>query len=123
MVHRIFAVLCFCVATSLAVAADEATPDFPRVPATSPERAADTFKMLAGFRMEVLAAEPLVTDPVAMAYDENGRAFVAEMNDYPYTDAATHQAWKDNTTDAPIGRIRLLIDTDGDGDFDRSTLF
>jgi putative membrane-bound dehydrogenase-like protein len=64
-----------------------------------------------------------VTDPVAMAYDENGRAFVAEMSDYPYTDAATHQPWKDNTTDAPIGRIRLLIDDDGDGDFDRSTLF
>ena len=58
-----------------------------------------------------------------MAYDEDGRAFVAEMNDYPYTDAATHQAWKDNTTDAPIGRIRLLVDDDGDGDFDRSTLF
>ena len=73
--------------------------------------------------MDLLAAEPLVTDPVALAYDEDGRAYVAEMNDYPYTDAATHQAWKENTTDVPIGRVRLLVDEDGDGDFDRATVF
>ncbi len=58
--------------------------------------------------MQLIAAEPLVTDPVAMAIDEFNRAFVAEMNDYPYTDAKTHKAWQDNMTDAPIGRIRLL---------------
>src|SRR3954449_3384447 len=102
---------------------DSAIPDLPRVPPTEAAKAADTFRCLAGFRMELLAAEPLVTDPVAMAYDEDGRAYVAEMNDYPYTDAATHQPWKENTTDAPIGKIRLLVDTDGDGVFDKSTVF
>src|SRR5688500_14846813 len=106
--HRILGVLSLCLAISLAVAADQPVPEFPRVPATPPEKALDTFRALAGFRMELLAAEPLVTDPVAMAYDEDGRAFVAEMSDYPYTDAATHQAWKANTTDEPIGRLRPL---------------
>ena len=73
--------------------------------------------------MDLLAAEPLVTDPVDMVYDENGLAYVVEMSDYPYTDAKTHQAWKDNTTDAPIGRVRILEDTDGDWRFDRGTIF
>ena len=36
--------------------------------------------------MELVAAEPLVTDPVAMVFDENGLAHVAEMEDYPYSD-------------------------------------
>jgi putative membrane-bound dehydrogenase-like protein len=98
-------------------------PDLPRVPPTPPEKAEATFRCLGGFRMQLIAAEPLVTDPVAMCYDEDGRAYVAEMNDYPYTNAKTHQAWKENTTDAPIGKIRLLVDTDGDGVFDKSTVF
>src|SRR5688572_3111246 len=97
--------------------------DFPRIPPTASDKAVATFRTLDGFRMDLLAAEPLVTDPVALAYDEDGRAYVAEMNDYPYTDPATHQAWKENTTDAPIGRVRLLVDEDGDGDFDRGTVF
>ncbi len=73
--------------------------------------------------MELLASEPLVTDPVAMVYDENGLAYVVEMNDYPYTDKTTHEAWKENKTDKAIGRIRVLEDTDGDGKFDKSTVF
>ncbi len=73
--------------------------------------------------MDLLAAEPLVTDPVDLVYDENGLAYVVEMSDYPYTDAKAHQAWADNTTDAPIGRVRILEDTDGDWKFDRGTIF
>lgn len=96
---------------------------FPVTPATPPGQAEKTFETLHGFRMELLAAEPLVTDPVALAYDEDGRAFVAEMNDYPYTDKAQHKPSQLNPTDAPIGKIRLLIDDDGDGRFDRSTVF
>src|SRR5688500_18787782 len=53
--------------------------------------AAKMFRVLDGFRMDLLAAEPLLASPVAMAYDENGRAYVCEMRDYPYTDKAQHQ--------------------------------
>jgi putative membrane-bound dehydrogenase-like protein len=96
---------------------------FPRPPALSPEQAVAAFQVLHGFRMELLAAEPLVTDPVAMAYDEDGRAYVCEMNDYPYTDKANHRPSQVNPTDQPIGKVRLLTDDDGDGRFDRATVF
>ena len=89
-----------------------------RLPAIAPTPARDaakTFRVLDGFRMDLLAAEPLVASPVAMAYDENGRAYVCEMRDYPYTDKAHHQRNQENPTDAAIGTVRLLEDTDGDG--------
>lgn len=86
----------------------------PSCPAVEPAAAAATFRLKGGFTRDLLAAETLLESPVAVVYDENGAAYVAEMRDYPYTDKATHQAWKDNTTDAPIGRIRKLIDRDGD---------
>lgn len=95
----------------------------PFVPPTPPEQAAGKFRVLHGFRMELLAAEPLVASPVAMTYDENGRAYVCEMRDYPYTDKANHKPSQENPTDQPIGRVRLLEDTDGDGDFDKSVVF
>lgn len=96
---------------------------FPMPAPTPPAEAAKTLRVLDGFRMELIAAEPLVASPVAMAYDENGRAFVCEMRDYPYTDKANHKPGQENPTDQPIGRIRLLEDTDGDGVFDKSTIF
>lgn len=94
-----------------------------RYPAVEPEAAEGTFRVQHGFRMELIAAEPLVYDPVAMVYDENGRAYVAEMSDYPYTDKATATAFDEQYDQAPIGRVRLLEDTDGDGRFDRGTIF
>ena len=116
--------LVFC-ALALSLRADptNAVPVLPRVPAVAPSDAGKTFHLLDGFRMELIAAEPLVTDPVAMAYDEDGRAYVCEMNDYPYTDKARHKPNQENPTDEPIGKIRLLVDTDGDGKFDKSTVF
>src|SRR5256885_1483001 len=61
----------------------------------------------------VVTAEPLVVDPIAMAFDENGRLFVVEMRDYP-----------ERRNEMPhLGRIRMLEDTDGDGRFDKSTVY
>ncbi|HTU26404.1 MAG TPA: PVC-type heme-binding CxxCH protein, partial [Pirellulales bacterium] len=59
--------------------------------------------------IELVAAEPEVISPVALAWDEAGRMFVAEMEDYP--------------VGPNKGRIRLLEDRDGDGRYDRSTVF
>jgi putative membrane-bound dehydrogenase-like protein len=97
-----------------------------RLPAIAPTPARDaakSFRVLDGFRMDLLAAEPLVASPVAMTYDENDRAYVCEMRDYPYTDKAHHQRNQENPTDAAIGTVRLLEDADGDGVFDKSTVF
>ena len=112
-------------ALSVAVLAAVSTGDepLPRVPPLEPSEALKSFETLPGFEMQLLAAEPLVTDPVAIAYDENGRAYVAEMSDYPYTDKTTDKAFVERTMDRPIGRVRLLEDTDGDGDFDRGDIF
>jgi hypothetical protein len=88
---------------------------FPATPPTEPTSAAKTFHALDGFEMQLIAAEPLVTDPVAITYDEDGRAYVCEMNDYPYTDKANHKPSQENLTDQPIGRISLLEDSDDDG--------
>ncbi|MBI5775155.1 MAG: c-type cytochrome [Verrucomicrobia bacterium] len=103
--------------------AEPLAKQLPGIPPTPPAGAAKTFRIPDGFRMDLLAAEPLVASPVAMAYDENGRAFVCEMRDYPYTDKARHKPNQENPTDAPIGRVTLLEDTDGDGKFDKSTVF
>jgi len=79
-----------------------------------PLEALKTFQVLAGFRLDLVAHEPLVLDPVAGAFDEDGRLYVAELADYPYRPPAGT---------APRGRIRLLEDTDADGLFDRSHIF
>lgn len=96
---------------------------YATIPHVPPDKASATFHTLDGFTMELIAAEPLVTDPVAIAYDESGRAYVAEMNDYPYTDKAAHKPSQENPSDKNIGKIRLLTDTDNDGVFDKATVF
>ena len=93
-----------------------------RIPAVEAKDAEKTFECLDGFRMKLIAAEPLVNDPTAMVYDENGIAYVAEMSDYPFTDKKNDIAWKESI-DPPGGRIRMLIDEDGDGKFDKSFVF
>jgi putative membrane-bound dehydrogenase-like protein len=82
-----------------------------RVPPKSPEEALTTLEVAAGFRVEQVAAEPLVVDPVAMAFDEHGRMYVVEMVDY----SERGKDW--------LGRIRLLTDKDGDGRFETSQVF
>ena len=52
-----------------------------------------------------------------MAYDEDGRAYVVEMRDYPYPEEKNAEP-----TEFP-GTVRLLEDADGDGKFDKSTVF
>jgi putative membrane-bound dehydrogenase-like protein len=85
--------------------------DLPRVPATEPTNAAATMQVRDGFRVEVVASEPLIASPVAMAFDENGRLYVVEMRDYS------------ERRDEQLGRVKLLEDSDGDGHFDKATVF
>src|SRR6516165_1405455 len=121
----VFAVYCWIADPlfSRAARADEPSLRFPRIPPTEPLKAAATFEVQDGFRMELIAAEPLVTSPVALEYDKEGRAWVLEMRDYPFTDKNTDKPFADKSADLPLGRIRVLRDLDGDGVFDESRIF
>src|SRR5207253_9896101 len=90
----------------------------PGVAPTGPLSARDeraTFRPPQGFKIELVASEPDIVDPVAMAFDENGRLFVAEMRAYPNAGIGTGLITS--------GRIVLLEDRDGDGFFEKSTVF
>ena len=80
----------------------------------SPEQALQSFELPAGFRIELMAAEPLVQDPVAIEWGADGKLWVVEMADYPYGLDGKMSAG---------GRVRFLEDTDNDGRYDRSTVF
>src|SRR5262249_29227561 len=84
--------------------------DLPRFPPVAARDALNTFQVRKGFHLELVAAEPLVIDPIAFAFDEDGRLFVVEMNDY-------------NDGKQRRGQIKRLVDTDGDGRFDKATGF
>src|SRR6188508_619361 len=62
----------------------QAPPPFkvPPAPVLSPEEALKSFKLQPGFRIELVAAEPLIEEPVAIDIDPDGRIWVAEMRSY-----------------------------------------
>lgn len=96
--------------------------DMPRIPHTPAEDAVKTFRLAAGFSVELVAAEPLVGDPVDACFDEFGRMYVAEMHGYPFSQEPT-QLNPAGGGKQDAGIIRLLEDTDGDGRMDTSVVF
>ena len=83
--------------------------------ALPPEQAAQSFRVPEGFRVTVAAAEPDVQNPIAMAWDDRGRLWVAE--NYTYADRI-------KKFDLSLrDRVLILEDTDQDGKFDRRTVF
>ena len=88
----------------------------PPAPVRSPEEELRTFSVAPGFHVELVASEPLVTSPVAMQFDHQGRLWVVEMNGYmPNPDGKGEQV--------PNGNIVILEDTDGDGKMDKRSIF
>ncbi len=85
--------------------------ELPRIPPHEPPDALSTFQVLDGFQIEQTAAEPLIASPVAIAFDADSRMYVVEMRDYSEQDTER------------LGRIRLVEDTDGDGKFDKATIY
>lgn len=83
-------------------------------PPLSPTESLAKIQVREGFTVELVAAEPLLESPVAIDWDERGRLWVVEMVDYPLGLDGKGK---------PGGRVRILEDTDGDGRYDKSTLF
>ena len=123
----------------------------PDVAAASPEaqQAAKSFKVPAGTKLSLFAAEPLLANPVAFSIDEKGRFFVCETfrHHAGVTDNRNHMVWLDadmacRTVDDRVAmyrkylskdefagynveheRVRRIVDTDGDGKADTATVF
>jgi putative heme-binding domain-containing protein len=83
-------------------------------PWLKPEEEQKLFKLPEGFEIQLVAAEPDIQKPLNMAFDEKGRIWLTCTVEYPYA--------------APLDRpgrdsIRVLEDTDGDGRFEKVTVF
>lgn len=100
-------------ADELSLETDSVSKDYaaelPRIAPTEPRDALAKFQIVDGFRINLAANEPLISDPVAIAFDERGRLFVVCMRGY-----SEHR-------DDSLGLVRLLEDTDADGVFDQGT--
>lgn len=88
----------------------------PPTTVLSPEEALDSFHLPDGFSLELVASEPLIRDPVSIAWDTEGRLWVAEMQAYMRDVDGTGE-------DQPFSRVVVLEDEDSDGRMDKSTVF
>ena len=77
----------------------------------SPNESLQWLEVETGFKVELVASEPQIVDPVSMQIDKLGRMWVAEMGDYPSED------------DAPKSRIVVLEDKNRDGFYESATVF
>lgn len=82
----------------------------------SPQEEMKTFKLPPGFRIELVASEPMIESPVAISFDDQGRLFVVEMRSYMRDLEGT-------TEKEPTSRVSLLTDVDGDGRMDKASAF
>ncbi len=79
-------------------------------PALSPKEAIAKMKVPPGFRVELVAAEPDIVNPVAMAIDDKGRFWITESVEYPKKAAGPGK-----------DRVKVLESTKGDGVYDKVT--
>ena len=110
MTHLIRAYFVFLGASVCSFASQEAVVQSP----VSPQDSLRHVTTHPAVRLELVACEPDVVDPVAIAFDERNRMWVAEMSDYPNGPAAGV---------GPRSRVRLLEDLDGDGRYETSHVF
>lgn len=103
--------------TRITQAAPDVGPREPPRAIASPLSPADSLAHMhvdEGLRVELVACEPLVVDPVAIRFDELGNLWVVEMRDYPNPPPPGQPA---------LSRISVLQDRDGDGQYETSTVF
>ncbi len=87
----------------------------PSPPKTPTEELA-TFQVEPGFKIQLVASEPMVQDPVVIQFDSDGRLWVVEMRGFM-------NDIEGSTEDQPTGRVSVLEDTNGDGQMDKSTIY
>jgi mono/diheme cytochrome c family protein len=90
-------------------------PEYP--PVLPPAEELKTFHMAPGYQVQLVASEPMVQDPILAEFDGDGRLWVVEMRGY-----AVGKSMK-NVTNPPMGQVVVLQDTNGDGVYDKRTVF
>jgi mono/diheme cytochrome c family protein/glucose/arabinose dehydrogenase len=85
-------------------------------PVLPPDAAQETFFLPPGYRLELVASEPLIADPVWIDIDPDGRLWVVEMRGFMPDNSGTGER-------APVGRVVVLDDDNDDGRMDRSTVY
>ena len=82
----------------------------------APEESMAMMELQEGYRVELVAAEPMVQEPAAIAFDGDGKLYVGEFTTYM-------QQFEPNNHHDPICRVVLLEDTDDDGLMDKRSVF
>lgn len=119
--------VCGCLALLLGVAVscrEQRDPLFEKWPVDmnptpnplSPLESKKKIQLPPGFTVELVASEPMIKDPVAMAWDGNGNLYVIQMNSFMMDARGTDQY-------QPISQIVKLEDVNWGGIADRSTIF
>ncbi|ADB39975.1 DUF7133 domain-containing protein [Spirosoma linguale] len=85
-------------------------------PAHTPAEEQATFQLEPGLKIQLVASEPMVQDPVVITFDEDGRLWVVEMRGFMPNINGEGE-------DKPVGRISVLEDTNDDGQMDASTVY
>lgn len=108
----------FVLATAAVTVADDATdfPPKPPVKALSPAEEAKTFQLPKGYHLELVLSEPDVVEPVCMAFDGNGRLYVAEMRSYMKDIDGTDEI-------VPTGRVSVHWSSKNNGVYDQHRIF
>ena len=82
----------------------------------TPEQSLRSFRVPKGYHMELVASDPMIREPVAIAWDGNAKMYVAEMDTYM-------QDVDGSGEHDPVSRVMLLEDTNNDGKMDKSSVF
>jgi len=90
--------------------------EFSKSPVLSAAESIKKMKIEDDFRIQIVAEEPLLNSPVAMSFDNNGRIWVVEMENYMPDTLGTGE-------DLPTGKIVILSDKNGDGQMDARKVF
>ncbi|GAB3795972.1 hypothetical protein GCM10028819_12780 [Spirosoma humi] len=101
------------------MAAVDTVPAFVANPSPvqlTPEQSLKAFRVPKGYHMELVASDPMIREPVAIAWDGNAKMYVAEMDTYM-------QDADGSGEHDPVSRVMLLEDTNNDGKMDKSSVF
>lgn len=88
----------------------------PAAPPLSAEESMKKMYLPGGFELELVASEPMIEEPIDIAWDGDGKMYVVELLTYMQDIDATNE-------NEPWSRVSVLEDTDGDGVMDKNTVF